>query len=156
MWLWRWYRRRFWRFNMSWIIASSFVIVLWGVVGLLQKMGSNRSSSDSLLWWTTVGYFLILPALLIHSQIWALSNRSVLLGLVSGLTNGLGAWSLYAALEKGASASVAVPLTALNPLVTVVLAVSFLHERLTGTQIAGVITALAAAVMLSYEAESAK
>lgn len=138
---------------MSWIVASSIVIFLWGIVGLLQKIGSNHSSSNSLLWWTTVGYLLLFPALIFHSHLLDLSSRSVALGLVSGLTNGLGAWSLYAALENGATASVAVPLTALNPLVTVILALAFLHEKLTPLQTIGVITTLAAAVMLSYESE---
>lgn len=141
---------------MSWIVASSIVILLWGIVGLFQKIGSNHSSSDSLLWWTTVGYLLLAPALLFHSHLFELSWRSIALGLVSGLTNGLGAWCLYAALENGATASVAVPLTALNPLVTVVLALAFLHEKLTPLQTVGVITTLAAAVMLSYESEPTK
>jgi transporter family protein len=136
---------------MTWITASLIVIVLWGVVGLLQKMGSSESSSASLLNWTCAGYVLLLPVLLIHSHLFDLSLRSILLGLLAGLTNGLGAWALYAALEKGAAASVAVPLTALNPLVTLVLALLFLGERLTPTQTTGVVLALAAAVMLSYE-----
>ncbi len=141
---------------MSWISASLIVIVLWGVVGLLQKMGSSQSSSDSLLYWTCVGYVLLVPALLMHSHLFELSVRSILLGLAAGLTNGLGAWALYAALEKGAAASVAVPLTALNPLVTLILALLFLGERLTLLQTVGVVAALGAAVMLSYETEPAK
>jgi bacterial/archaeal transporter family protein len=141
---------------MSWISASLIVIVLWGVVGLLQKMGSSESSSDSLLYWTCVGYVLLVPALLMHSHLFELSVRSILLGLAAGLTNGLGAWALYAALEKGAAASVAVPLTALNPLVTLILALFFLGERLTLLQTVGVVAALGAAVMLSYEREPVK
>ena len=136
---------------MNWLIASVLVIVLWGVVGLFQKLGANHSSSDSLFLWTTAGYVLLLPFLLPYSQILALHARAIAVGLLGGLTNGLGAWCLYAALEKGASASVAVPLTALNPIITIALAVAFLRERLTLIQIAGVIAALAAGAMLSYE-----
>ena len=37
----------------AWVFWSSIVIVLWGVVGLFQKLGSNRISSQSLLIWLT-------------------------------------------------------------------------------------------------------
>jgi drug/metabolite transporter (DMT)-like permease len=136
---------------MNWVAASLLVIVLWGVVGLFQKVGANHSSSDSLFLWTTAGYLLLIPFLLPYSQLLTLDRRSILVGVAAGLTNGIGAWCLYAALEKGASASVAVPLTALNPTITIALAVGFLHERLTAVQIVGVIAALAAGAMLSYE-----
>ncbi len=137
---------------MNWLIASLLVIVFWGVVGLFQKLGANHSSSDSLFIWTTVGYLILIPFLLPHSHVLALNAPAITVGLLGGLTNGLGAWCLYAALEKGASASVAVPLTALNPIITIALAVTFLHERLTPIQMVGAITALAAGAMLSYEA----
>jgi uncharacterized membrane protein len=136
---------------MNWLVASLLVIAFWGVVGLFQKVGANHSSSNSLFLWTTVGYLLLIPFLLPYSHLLTLDARSLTVGLLGGLTNGLGAWCLYTALEKGAAASVAVPLTALNPIITIALAVAFLHERLTATQIIGVIAALAAGGMLSYE-----
>lgn len=141
---------------MTWIAASLIVVVMWGVVGLLQKIGANRCSPDSLFLWTSAGYILLLPWVTHTGQLAALTPKAIVVGLVSGLTNGLGAWFLYSALEKGAPASVAVPLTALNPLLTVILAVALLGERLTGLQIAGVVLALGAAVLLSYESEPLK
>ena len=63
----------------------------------------------------------------------------------------MGAWFLFASLEKGANASVAIPLTALYPLVTVLLATAFLAETLTGLQWVGVLLALLSGAMLSYE-----
>jgi transporter family protein len=128
-------------------------IVLWGVVGLLQKVGSNHSTSNSLMLWTAAGYFLLLPFLFGDSHLLSLSTRSIVVGVVCGFANGLGAWSLYTALERGAAASVAVPLTALNPLLTLVLAVVVLGERLTLTQAAGVVLALVAGALLSYESD---
>jgi transporter family protein len=140
---------------MNWFTASLLVIVLWGVVGVLQKIGSNHSTSNSLFLWTTLGYIAIVPLLMSNSQIFHLPKTSLIFGLLSGLTNGLGAWCLYSALERGAPASVAVPLTALNPLITIILAFAFLHERLTSAQIAGVTLAIIAAVLLSYEVQPA-
>ena len=136
---------------MSWLAPSILVILMWGVVGVLQKLGSNHATSNSLFLWTTAGYVVIVPLLLASSGLSHASLGSITLGLLSGLTNGLGAWSLYTALERGAAASIAVPLTALNPLLTIVLAFGFLHERLTPAQITGVTLAILAAVLLSYE-----
>jgi drug/metabolite transporter (DMT)-like permease len=44
-----------------------------------------------------------------------------------------------------------ISLISLFPLLTVVLAVALLHERLTGMQMAGAVVAIAAAIMLSLE-----
>ena len=65
--------------------------------------------------------------------------------------NGLGNWAVFACLEKGAKASVAIPLTALYPLCTIALATIFLHERPSALQWLGIGLALAGGAMLSYE-----
>jgi transporter family protein len=75
----------------------------------------------------------------------------VLLGVIAGTINGLGTWFLFAAFEQGAKASLAIPLTALYPLVTLGLAFIFLSERLTLTEWVGVLLALSGGAMLSYE-----
>jgi bacterial/archaeal transporter family protein len=139
----------------AWVFWSSIVIVLWGVVGLFQKLGSNRISSQSLLIWLTAGYLLLMPWLLWTTRLDGLSRRDVLIGVLGGLTNGLGAWFLFRSLEAGAKASVAVPLTALNPLVTIALAVTLLGERLSPVQWAGVLLAIVAGMMISYETAEA-
>jgi uncharacterized membrane protein len=139
----------------AWVFWSSIVIVLWGVVGLFQKLGSNRISSQSLLIWLTAGYLLLMPWLLWTTRLDGLSRRDVLIGVLGGLTNGLGAWFLFRSLEAGAKASVAVPLTALNPLVTIALAVTVLAERLSPVQWGGVLLAIVAGMMISYETAEA-
>ena len=140
----------------SWVYYSCLVIVLWGVVGLFQKLGSNRISSRSLLIWLTVGYLVLAPVLLARTSLGTLSLRDIAIGILGGLTNGLGAWCLFASLEAGAKASTAVPLTALNPLVTIVLAILLLAERLTPLQWTGVAAAIIAGMMISYEGSEAK
>jgi uncharacterized membrane protein len=80
-----------------------------------------------------------------------LSTTVIFVGLSSGTVNGLGNWAVFACLEKGAKASVAIPLTALYPLCTVALATAFLKERPTALQWFGIALAVAAGAMLSYE-----
>ena len=135
----------------EWMHFSLLAIVLWGVVGLLQKLGTNRISAPSLLVWLTVGFVVLLPLFMREPNLWAMSKRGVFIGILAGVLNGMGSWFLFASLETGAKASVAVPLTALYPLVTVLLATVFLAETLTGLQWVGVLLALLSGVMLSYE-----
>jgi bacterial/archaeal transporter family protein len=80
-----------------------------------------------------------------------LTPRDTVIGTLAGITNGLGAWCLFASLESGAKASVAIPLTALNPLLTILLAMIFLSERLTTLQWVGITIAIIAGAMISYE-----
>jgi transporter family protein len=138
----------------SWILYSGLVIVFWGVVGLFQKLGTNRVSAHSLMVWLTVGYIVLIPILLARTGVSGLSGLTTLIGVLGGFTNGLGAWYLFASLQAGAKASIAVPLTALNPLLTIILALVFLGERLTLVQWGGVAAALIAGVMISYETEA--
>jgi transporter family protein len=138
----------------AWVLYSCLVIVLWGVVGLFQKLATNRIPAHTLMVWLTVGYLLLVPILLARTGMNGLGTLTILVGVLGGLTNGLGAWYLFASLEAGAKASIAVPLTALNPLLTIILALTFLGERLTLIQWGGIVAALIAGVMISYEAEA--
>jgi transporter family protein len=135
----------------GWLYYSLLVIALWGIVGLLQKLGTNRVSANSLLIWLMVGYVLLIPWLLSSTRLSDLTPRDTVIGTLAGITNGLGAWYLFASLESGAKASVAIPLTALNPLLTILLAMIFLSERLTALQWVGILMAIVAGVMISHE-----
>ena len=137
----------------GWILPAIAALLLWGIVGILQKLGSNRLGANALLLWVTVGYIVMLPAVLWRSGSWAASADALLLGVVAGSVNGFGTWLLFRSLEHGAKASVAVPLTALYPVVTVILAFVFLAERLSRREWLGVALAVCGGVLLSYERE---
>ncbi len=135
----------------SWVFYACAATLCWGVVGLLQKLGTNRVSARSLLVWVVVGFAALLPPLLSGGSLTDLSWRVLSIGLLGGVANGFGSWALFEALERGAKASVAVPLTALYPLVTIVLARIFLAETLTLRQWVGITLAVAGGAMLSSE-----
>jgi transporter family protein len=56
-----------------------------------------------------------------------------------------------AAYRKGGKAAVVTPLAALYPVVTVLIAVAFLGEKLNGAQIVGIALAIAGGLLLSRE-----
>lgn len=136
---------------MHWIVYASLAIVLWGLCGIFMKLGTNRISARSMVIWVTVGFLFLVPLMWKFTSLSGLSLRFITIGLMGGVMNGLGNWAVFMCLEMGANASVAIPLTALYPLVTILLATVLLAERPTPLQWLGIVIALAAGAMLSYE-----
>jgi uncharacterized membrane protein len=83
---------------------------------------------------------------------WHLRPVILALSIAGGVLNGLGALTSFAALESGGKASVVISLISLYPLLTVAVAVLFLHERLAPLQALGAVLAIIAAILLSMEA----
>jgi transporter family protein len=135
----------------EWVTLSLIAVVLWGVVGLLQKVTTNYITADAVLIWDRVGYLCFLPWLVATTSLSNLGSRDFLIGTLDGITNSLGAWFLYASLASGAKASIAVPLTALYPLLTVLMAVGFLGEKVKPLQWFGIALAVVAGVLMSLE-----
>jgi transporter family protein len=140
----------------QWLWLSLIVVVLWGVVGLLQKVTTNHISANALLIWDRIAYVAFLPILSTGLHLNQLGAKDILIGTLAGIINSLGALYLYMSLQSGAKASIAVPLTALYPLITVLLAVVFLRERLNGLHWVGVALALVAAVLMAIESPSGR
>jgi uncharacterized membrane protein len=134
-----------------WMVYAGIAIAMWGLNGLFMKLGTNRASARSMVIWVTAGFALLLPFLWAGTGLAGLNRRVIFVGLLAGAVNALGNWAVFACLEKGAKASVAIPLTALYPLCTIALATSFLHERPSALQWLGIGLALAGGAMLSYE-----
>ena len=135
----------------GWLIPAIVAALLLGIVGVFQKLGSNRINASSLLVWVMVGYVLAFPLFWRSAALSSLTHKDLFWGILAGSVNGLGLWFLFMALERGAKASVAGPLSALYPVVTVALAFVFLRERLEMLDWLGVVLALCAGAMLSYE-----
>src|SRR5262249_47919258 len=70
-------------------------------------------------------------------------------GFLTGIPGGTGNIAFFSAPSLGGKGSIVSPVTALFPLVTVVLAVTLLHEKLGNAQKAGFVLALVAIYLLS-------
>jgi transporter family protein len=136
-----------------WLFYAVIALVFWGITGVTQKLSTNSISTQlSFLWFA---YAMIAIGVVIAVSVpvkWYMSPRVFWLAVIGGALNGLGALTSFAAFEKGGKASIVVPLCYLFPIVTVILALTFLHESLTRTQTIGIVLALLAAVLLSQEA----
>ncbi len=76
--------------------------------------------------------------------------KGITYGLIVGVLSALGQLALFGAYHGSTNTSVVTVITSLFPLVTVILAVIFLRERLTRTQVAGIGFALIAIVIFSF------
>ncbi|MGH9396933.1 MAG: EamA family transporter [Terriglobia bacterium] len=132
-----------------WFWLAIIVLVSWGVVGLLQKLSTNHLSAETAFAWLVVGFFILDPWLYSKPSFLQYSVKSLTWVLLSAFLNGLGAWALLAAMKNGGKASIVVPLTALYPIVTALLAVTTLHEIVTRAQAGGILCGLIAAGLLS-------
>ncbi len=132
-----------------WLPYAVITLVSWGVVGLLQKLSTNYISAESSLIWLVVGFLLLEPLLYPGGALFHYSGWNLAWALLSGVLNALGAWALFAALKNGGKASIVAPLTALYPLVVIILVPFILHETITKLQVVGVVCALIAVILLS-------
>ncbi|MGB7548576.1 MAG: DMT family transporter, partial [Terracidiphilus sp.] len=131
---------------------AMLALVLWGITGVTQKLSTNRISSErSFLWFCWAMVALSAAVLVVAHPHWGLGRVVVLCSMAGGALNGLGAWTSFRALESGGKASIVISLVSLYPLLTVILAVVLLGERLTLMQSAGAVVAITAAILLSLE-----
>jgi transporter family protein len=139
----------------AWLLWSMATIVLWGAWGLVSKIASNGVDVyvNQLLYTAGLAPLMIFIAW----TVWKHSprenakdrRRGVFWAFLTGILGGLGNLAFFQALVKGGEASIVAPGTALFPMVTVLLAVLFLKERLGRTQWVGLALAFVAIYLLS-------
>jgi transporter family protein len=141
----------------AWLFFAFIALVFFGISGITQKLSTNRISSElSFVWFAYAMAGISLVLLLTVPMHWHVRPLIFWLAVGGGTLNGLGALTSFTALESGGKASIVISLISLYPLMTVGFAVIFLHERLTITQLAGVVLAVVAAILLSLEPKPAE
>lgn len=139
-------------FLPTWMWFAAIALVFWGITGITQKLATNRISSTASFVWFAYAMIVIAAALVtVVSVHWHLSAGIAVAAIAGGTLNGLGALTSFTALESGGKASVVISLISLYPIVTVILAVTILHEHITLAQGIGVALAVVAAILLSLE-----
>jgi drug/metabolite transporter (DMT)-like permease len=135
----------------SWMLYALLTLVLFGMSCITQKLATRCISDELCTIFFTIGFVpLALLVWAAGSPSWNLTGRDWVLGIAVGLLMATGTLALFAAFRRG-EASVVTPLVALYPLVTVILAVVFLHEHLDAIKVAAIVIALVAGMALSKE-----
>jgi uncharacterized membrane protein len=132
-----------------WLVIVVVVLVLWGLTAIFQKLTTNYISAESTLILRTVAFLLIVPIIYPGRELFHHSLRALSYGFLAGLLSALGCIGLFAAMKGGGKASIVGPISALYPLVVVILSPFVLHESVTILQLIGVLCALTAVILLS-------
>lgn len=131
-----------------------YVIVVffgWGTSVFLDKLAANSLGSKG-TWLYLIGF---IPSLIVlaYYYFWGYKligmNQTGIFYLIISTVFNMIAVAAYFLLFTKTNASWASPITALYPICTIILAVIFLHEKITLNQIIGIILAMSAIVFLS-------
>jgi transporter family protein len=134
-----------------WFWYSIFCLVCWGPYAICSKLGSIEIPALSMQFLFTLGGIPVALGVLAARRFrLERSPRGISYGLLVGILSTIGGTALFAAFGTGASTAVVTVATGLYPMVTVLLAVIFLHERLTRRQCIGLGFAAGACVLLSF------
>lgn len=145
-----------------WLLWAIVALVSWGVWAIISKLMGDALSAAQSQALSTVGILPVMIALyslrkrenpVRESMSAAGARRGIAYALGAGVLACLGNIAYYHALNVGGKASTVIPLTSLYPLVTVILALVFLKERLNRIQRFGVLFSLAAIYLLNVQTD---
>jgi len=134
--------------STSWVTYAVACLILWGLWGLVLKVAYRGGSWVSIYFLSSLASFAVALSIFILTHGSLVKGKAALLACLAGFFGGAGYVFFIKALEKG-KASVVIPLTALYPAVTAVLALLILKEKLTPTQAVGIALAIVATLLLS-------
>ena len=133
------------------LVWSAVAIVGWGLYGIFAKQSSGRIGMQAMFWSQLA---MVLGAVIYLFFIRNLfpfntDGQGIILGLATGLSSLVAVVALFTLLSRQFPVSIVYPLTALYPLVTVILGIVFLGEAITPLRGLGAVLAVAAIVLLS-------
>ncbi|MFN3817108.1 EamA family transporter [Brevundimonas sp.] len=137
--------------SRRWLLFAFLTVGLWGVWGAFAGISAQRGFPETLVYcvWALT---MVLPAVLVmHRAKWRLDRdpRSILYGLLIGLTGAGGQMILFYAVTTG-PAYLIFPIISLSPLITILLSLLLLKERTSRLGALGVVLALVALPLFDF------
>jgi len=126
-------------------------IIFWGIWGFLYKVGVSKIGMQKALFWSSLAYTtinIIIILVLLRGGVKTELNSGVNAIVFGSVFAALGTLIFLFSLEKY-QASIVIPLTALYPIVSVLLGILLLGERLTGQHFAGIVLGVIAGYLLA-------
>jgi uncharacterized membrane protein len=134
----------------KWFWYSLLCVLLMGGWTILSKIASAEISAPTMQFLYPFGWVPVAVACL-----WTRgfkiekSVRGICFGIGVGVLGGIGGLAFFAAYRTGGNTSAIAAATGMYPLITVVLAVLILHEKLTWLHVLGLVFAAAAFLLFS-------
>ncbi len=134
----------------SWLIPASAALIIYGLWGFFPKLAVSYISPASALIYEIGGAMLVGLASLFWVGFQPETHpKGILFAVLTGVAGMLGTLFFFAAASRG-KISVVVSMTALYPIITIILAAIFLHEPITVQQVLGMLCAVAAIVLFTW------
>ena len=135
-----------------WLVFALITTVFWGVWGALIEI-PEKAGFPATLGYVVWALTMIIPAIVALKIIsWKLekNKKAILHGMLIGISGAAGQLILFQALRTG-PAYLVFPFVSLAPLVTILLSLWFLKEKASLRAWVGIIIALIAIPLLSYQ-----
>ena len=133
----------------SWLPAALAALMFFGLWGFFTKLAVNHIDSKSALIYQTLGV-VIVGIYILYTMDFKLSShpKSIFYSVLTGAAYGIGCLFYFVAASKGKITTV-VSLTALYPLVTIILGVLLLKESVNIKQGLGITLACIAILLMA-------
>lgn len=133
----------------SWILLALLATFIFGFWGYFPKLATQYLHPHTTLLYQNLGTLLSSIVLLAVLKVrFVIHPRGILFSVLTGIAGTVGTLFMLMAVSKG-KVSIVIPLTALYPVVTVLLAVLTLKEPLTPKQVLGLGLSLIALYLIS-------
>jgi bacterial/archaeal transporter family protein len=134
----------------KWFWYSVLSVLCMGGWTLLGKLGTSEIPAPTMQFLYPFGWVPVaLACLSVRRFRLERSLRGTLYSVAVGVLGGIGGLAFFAACRTGGNTSAITAATAMYPLITVVLAVLLLHEKLTWVHVIGLAFAAVAFVLFS-------
>lgn len=133
-----------------WFWYSIACALCWAGWTFASKLGSREIPATTMQFLFTIGTLPVCIFFLIARRFrFEKSARGIFYAVLMGVLAGIGGLTLFAAYHTDGNTSLITAVTALYPMVTVVLALTVLREKLRRIQIVGLVFACIAIVIFS-------
>lgn len=141
--------------NKIWLVFILITVCTWGVWGAFSGYQIQHGIPDTVVYiaWALSMIPCALVALALNKGKLKHDKRSILLGCAVGLLGAGGQLVLFKALTLGPS-YIIYPFISMSPVIVITLAAVFLHEKASRWQVAGIVVALAAILLLSLQSNT--
>jgi transporter family protein len=133
----------------DWMLPTLGAMLCWGVWGFIPKLTTRYLSPQSAIVYEVVGAICLAAIALVNLKFQPdVHPTGIFLAMMTGMLGFLGAFCFLSAVATGPVTLVAT-LSALYPVISILLAVALLHEPITLRQGFGIVLALVAMILVA-------
>jgi len=133
----------------GWILPTLGALVVWGFWGFIPKLTTTYLQPKSAIVYEVVGALILGIIVLVSSRFQRdVHPKGIAFAITTGMLGFLGAFCFLMAVSKGPVTLVAT-MSALYPVISILLAVFILHESVTLQQSVGIALAILAMILVT-------